>query len=62
MRSRILEEAKELRKIWGAFRASRVLITANNYRIFDYLTKPQSARIVSKRLHREGQSQSFKKM
>ncbi len=51
MRSRILEEAKELRKIWGAFRASRVLITANNYRIFDYLTKPQSARIVSKRLH-----------
>lgn len=27
MRSNILEAAKELRKIWGAFRPARVLIT-----------------------------------
>ncbi len=47
----IFEEAKELRKIWGAFRASRVLITANNYRIFDHFTRPQSARTISKKLN-----------
>ena len=46
----ILEESIEIRKIWGGFRQARVLLTANNYRIFDYLIKPQSARSVSKRL------------
>ena len=44
----ILEESIEIRKIWGGFRQARVLLTANNYRIFDYLIKPQSAGIVSK--------------
>jgi ubiquinone/menaquinone biosynthesis C-methylase UbiE len=47
----VSEEAKELRKIWGAFRASRVLITANNFRIFDYLTRPHSAMTLSKKLN-----------
>lgn len=51
MMSNILEEAKELRKIWGGFRAARVLLTANNYRIFDHLTKPQSAKTISKKLN-----------
>lgn len=46
-----LEGSIELRKIWGAFRASRVLITANNFRIFDHLTIPQSARTISKKLN-----------
>lgn len=46
----ILEEAKELRKIWSGFRPARVLITANNYRVFDHLTKPQSAKTISKKL------------
>jgi 2-polyprenyl-3-methyl-5-hydroxy-6-metoxy-1,4-benzoquinol methylase len=50
MKSNIPEDAKELRRIWGAFRSSRVLMTANNYRIFDYLAEPQSARTVSKKL------------
>lgn len=45
-----LNELK-LRKIWSAFRSSRVLLTANNYKIFDYLTKPQPAKTISKKLN-----------
>ncbi|MDH5769064.1 MAG: acetylserotonin O-methyltransferase [Nitrospirota bacterium] len=45
------EQVNELRKIWGAFRASRVLLTANNFRIFDYLIKPQSSQTISKKLN-----------
>jgi cyclopropane fatty-acyl-phospholipid synthase-like methyltransferase len=46
----ILEESIEIRKIWGSFRQARVLLTANNYRIFDHLKKPQSASSVSRKL------------
>ncbi|MDP2280003.1 MAG: methyltransferase [Nitrospirota bacterium] len=46
----VLEEAGELRKLWGGFWASRVLLTANNYRIFDCLIKPQSANAIAKKL------------
>jgi 2-polyprenyl-3-methyl-5-hydroxy-6-metoxy-1,4-benzoquinol methylase len=49
--SSILEEVKELRKIWNGFRPARVLLTANNYRVFDHLTKPQSAKTISKKLN-----------
>jgi ubiquinone/menaquinone biosynthesis C-methylase UbiE len=45
------ERVKELRKIWGGFRQSRVLITANNYRVFDRLLHPQSARHISENLN-----------
>ncbi|MDO9287245.1 MAG: class I SAM-dependent methyltransferase [Thermodesulfovibrionales bacterium] len=48
--SAIMNEAKELMKLWGGFRASRVLLTANNYRVFDFLTKAISAKEISKRL------------
>lgn len=47
----IPEGAKELRRIWSGFRAARVLITANNYRVFDHLTRPQSAKTISKKLN-----------
>jgi ubiquinone/menaquinone biosynthesis C-methylase UbiE len=47
----ILAAAKELRKIWSGFRPARVLITANKYRVFDHLTKPQSAMTISKKLN-----------
>ncbi|MGB9716571.1 MAG: methyltransferase [Thermodesulfovibrionales bacterium] len=47
----IPELAKRLREMWGAFRSSRVLITANNYRIFDHLIKPQSAKAISHKLN-----------
>ncbi|MDP3296224.1 MAG: methyltransferase [Thermodesulfovibrionia bacterium] len=39
----ILEQSKELRKIWGGFQGARVLLTANNYRVFDYLKKQKAA-------------------
>jgi len=48
--SNILEESIEIRKIWGSFRQARVLLTANNYRIFDHLKKPVSAVSVSKKI------------
>ncbi len=46
----VLEEVGELRKLWGGFWASRVLLTANNYRIFDCLINPQSANAIAKKL------------
>jgi 2-polyprenyl-3-methyl-5-hydroxy-6-metoxy-1,4-benzoquinol methylase len=46
----VLEEEGELRRLWGGFWASRVLLTANNYRIFDYLIKPQSANAIAKKV------------
>lgn len=49
--SSILEKAKELSKIWRGYWSARVLLTANNYRIFDYLTKPKSAKTISKKLN-----------
>ena len=39
----ILEQSKELRKIWSGFQGARVLLTANNYRVFDYLKKQKAA-------------------
>ncbi len=39
----ILKQSKELRKIWGGFQGARVLLTANNYRVFDYLKKQKAA-------------------
>jgi 2-polyprenyl-3-methyl-5-hydroxy-6-metoxy-1,4-benzoquinol methylase len=50
MSLRILEEVKELRKILFGFRPARVLLTANNYRVFDHLIKPQSAKTISKKI------------
>ena len=48
--SKMNKQVETLRDIWSGFRSARVLITANNYRIFDYLTKPQSARAISHQL------------
>lgn len=39
----ILDEVKELRRLWGGFWSSRVLLTANNFRVFDYLKSPKTA-------------------
>jgi ubiquinone/menaquinone biosynthesis C-methylase UbiE len=47
----ILEQSIKIRRIWGAFRQARVLLTANNYRIFDHLEKPQSVNTISKKLN-----------
>lgn len=39
----IVEQAKELRSMWSGFWSSRVLLTANNYRLFDHLKSPKTA-------------------
>ena len=46
----ILEQAKDIRKIWSGFQGARVLITANNYRVFDHLEEQKPARKVAKEL------------
>ena len=40
---KVTAEVRELRKLWGGFWPSRVLLTANNLRIFDHLRKASSA-------------------
>jgi SAM-dependent methyltransferase len=40
---KILEEVKELRKMWGGFWSARVILTANNLQVFDQLKTPKSA-------------------
>jgi 2-polyprenyl-3-methyl-5-hydroxy-6-metoxy-1,4-benzoquinol methylase len=39
----IVEQSRGIRKIWSNFQSSRVLITSNNYRIFDCLETPKTA-------------------
>lgn len=56
MMARIPEEANKLRELWSGFRASRVLITANNYRVFDHLTRYQSAQAISEKLNTDGRA------
>jgi len=51
VKSSVHGQAKELRRIWGGFRPARVLMTANNYRVFDHLVHPRSARAVSRNLN-----------
>jgi len=46
----ILEQAREIRKVWSAYQSSRVLITANNYRVFDYLEKPKTSAKLAREL------------
>ncbi|MCK5503881.1 MAG: methyltransferase domain-containing protein [Thermodesulfovibrionia bacterium] len=46
----ILDQTKEIRKIWSGYQSSRVLITANNFRIFDYLEEQKTAKYVADKL------------
>ncbi len=39
----ILDQTKDIRKIWSGYQSARVLITANNYRIFDRLEELKTA-------------------
>lgn len=50
MNPRVLERVKELRQILFGFRPARVLLTANNYRIFDHLSKPLPSKTISKKV------------
>ncbi len=46
----ILEQAKEIRKIWSGYQSARALITANNYRVFDYLEEQKTAKKLTEEL------------
>lgn len=48
--SKLLHDLKRLRDIWRGFWQSRVIITANNFKIFEHLKKPLSARELSNKL------------
>jgi 2-polyprenyl-3-methyl-5-hydroxy-6-metoxy-1,4-benzoquinol methylase len=43
MNKTIAKQAHELAKLWGGFRASRVVLTANNYNIFEHLKTARTA-------------------
>lgn len=45
-----LERAKELRRLWNGFWQSRVLLTANNLGVFDYLKSRKTASEIAKAL------------
>jgi len=46
----ILEQAKEIRKLSGGFQSARVLITANNYRVFDFLETQQTGGTIARKI------------
>lgn len=46
----ILEQSQELKKIWSAYQSTRVLITANNYRVFDHLRKHKTAAALAREI------------
>jgi ubiquinone/menaquinone biosynthesis C-methylase UbiE len=47
----VREQSKELRKLWSNFQSSRVLLTANNYRIFDHLETEKLPAAVARKIN-----------
>lgn len=45
-----MEDMLALKRLTGGFRQSRILFTANNLRIFDFLNKPKSAKVIASKL------------
>ena len=43
MNKKLIAELQNFGRLWGGFRASRVVLTANNYRVFDHLNTPKTA-------------------
>jgi ubiquinone/menaquinone biosynthesis C-methylase UbiE len=43
MNKAIVKQAQEFAKLWGGFRAARVVLTANNYNIFEHLKIARTA-------------------
>ncbi len=43
MNKKLAAQLQEFSRLWGGFRASRVILTANNYRVFDLLVTPKTA-------------------
>ena len=43
MSNKLTKQIQDFTKLWGGFRASRVVLTANNYGVFDHLKAPKTA-------------------
>ncbi|HUL00498.1 MAG TPA: methyltransferase dimerization domain-containing protein, partial [Nitrospirota bacterium] len=43
MSNKLTRQLQEFTKLWGGFRASRVVLTANNYGVFDHLKTAKTA-------------------
>jgi len=43
MGKHVINQAQDFAKLWGGFRASRVILTANNYAIFEHLKSSKTA-------------------
>jgi ubiquinone/menaquinone biosynthesis C-methylase UbiE len=43
-------QALELRKLWSGFQSARILLTANNFRVFGYLRKRMTAKQLASRM------------
>ncbi len=50
MNDRLIQQLQKLRQISGGFRASRVVLTANNYEIFEHLKKPKTSAALAGKL------------
>lgn len=48
MNTTLMQQAQELAKLWGGFRAARVVLTANNYEIFEHLKSAKTADAVAR--------------
>jgi len=48
MKIKLIQQFQTIRQLSGGFRASRVILTANNYAIFDHLKAPRTAAVLSR--------------
>ncbi len=51
MNNNLLQQLQVLRQLSGGFRASRVVLTANNYEIFEHLKTPKTADALAKKIN-----------
>ena len=54
--SGVNDDVKELRRIYSGFWTSRVLLTANNYRVFEHLRTARTAREIAEALKTDGRA------
>ncbi len=50
MNNNLMQQLQVLRQLSGGFRGSRVILTANNYEIFEYLKTPTTAHALARKL------------
>jgi 2-polyprenyl-3-methyl-5-hydroxy-6-metoxy-1,4-benzoquinol methylase len=50
MNERLIQHLQKMRQLAGGFRASRVVLTANNYGIFEHLKKPKTSAALAGKL------------